>query len=185
MATTKYAEWVKEALIAEVKTRRAANRNISVDLRANEDVLRQALDADDINNGEFNGGDEKEEKEDEEKPLLRAPIIPQNGGPPRPPVLDATKAPPKPFNIRRQLAPVPEAVGSSAIPESAWDDAKHYLHKKDGLTYEVIKTPADFHNKPVKARVPAQESDDEDVEGHPGLFWSGTEAEFAADFEKI
>lgn len=44
---SKYSTLDKEALVAEVKRRRAAGSTIKVDLRAPEDDLRAALDADD------------------------------------------------------------------------------------------------------------------------------------------
>jgi len=53
MAKNKYAELDKDALVAEIKARRTAGRKIAVDLRANEDNLRAALDTDDVENGDF------------------------------------------------------------------------------------------------------------------------------------
>ncbi len=48
-----YAELDKAALVAAVKERRAAGRKLPVDLRADEDNLRTALDTDDVENGDF------------------------------------------------------------------------------------------------------------------------------------
>lgn len=53
MAESKYATDSKETLIVEIKDRRTAGRKLPVDLRANEDALRAALEADDVDNGEF------------------------------------------------------------------------------------------------------------------------------------
>lgn len=54
MATkSKYADNNKDTLIESIKARRAAGRKIAVDLRAGEEKLAAALDADDMENGDF------------------------------------------------------------------------------------------------------------------------------------
>lgn len=53
MAKSKYADLDKDTLVAAVKDRRAAGRKIAVDLRASEEKLAAALDADDMENGDF------------------------------------------------------------------------------------------------------------------------------------
>lgn len=50
---SKYADTDKDTLVAAVKDRRAAGRKIPVDLRASEEKLAAALDADDMENGDF------------------------------------------------------------------------------------------------------------------------------------
>lgn len=52
-----------------------------------------------------------------------------------------------------------------------------YRHIEDGYIYQVAVV--DDELQPYKARVPRQTS------GHPGFFWSGTEAEFKKAFEKV
>ena len=54
MAKSKYAAEDKDTLVEAIKARRAAGRKIAVDLRAGEDKLAAALDADDLENGDFN-----------------------------------------------------------------------------------------------------------------------------------
>jgi len=61
MAKSKYASLDKEALGAEIKARRAGGRKINVDLRASEDKLASALDADDLENGDFDADEPETE----------------------------------------------------------------------------------------------------------------------------
>jgi len=53
MANSKYADLEKGELVEAIKARRAAGRKIPVDLRANEEHLAAALDADDMDHGDF------------------------------------------------------------------------------------------------------------------------------------
>jgi len=53
MATSKYAKLNKEDLVKLIKDRRGAGRVIKADMRAGEDILAAALDADDMENGDF------------------------------------------------------------------------------------------------------------------------------------
>jgi len=64
--------------------------------------------------------------------------------------------------------PSPEAFGKGTV----------VLHKATGKKYQMVRVTDDPYNKPVKCRIPAQSN------GHPGLYWEGTEQEFAAEFEK-
>jgi len=61
MAKSKYAKLEKDALVDEIKLRRAAGRNIPVDLRAGEDKLAAALEGDDMENGDFDPDATQEE----------------------------------------------------------------------------------------------------------------------------
>lgn len=56
-AKSKYANDDKDALVDEIKARRTAGRKIAVDLRASEEKLMAALDADDLGNGDFDHED--------------------------------------------------------------------------------------------------------------------------------
>lgn len=53
MPNSKYADEDKETLVEAIKARRAAGRKLPVDLRASEEKLAAALDADDLENGDF------------------------------------------------------------------------------------------------------------------------------------
>lgn len=157
---SKYSNLNKDAITTEIKARRSNNRKISVDLRADEDTLRAALDADDVDNGDYTtppvnpvAAIEDEKPEESHVPVAR----------------------------RQQIAHKPEAPTQPTQPsEKEWDECgDEYQHKGDGYIYEVVKRDHDTHGKTVKARVAPQES------GHPGLYWEGSEAEFAANFEKL
>lgn len=151
MDESKYVNTGKDALVNEIKKRRAGGRSISVDLRAADDKLIAALDTDDLENGEFS-----EKSEDQEKTKPNAPEA-----------------------LRNQLVNVPETPAKPTQPtDDEFAGGMIALNKVDGLLYQVTKTPADEYNKPVKARVPAQDN------GHPGFYWEGSEAEFAEQFEK-
>lgn len=172
---SKYAEMGKDALTAEIKTRRAAGRKLSVDLRGDEDTLRAALDADDVDNGEF--------PSKEEEPLAGSgPLGPKDEAKPKhklPPVspreVGAAGA-----SLHDQVAATAEAPATEPTQptEEEWAGGGVYKHKGDGFRYQVVKRATDAFNKPFKARVPAQTS------GHPGFFWEGSEAEFADTFTK-
>lgn len=159
----------KQALTDEIKARRGAGRKISVDLRSDEDTLRAALDNDDTENGEFNPSADERAKDvanDDTPPAGPAPQVSQTA---------PVKAPPK---LMSQLSAAPEVPTVSTQPkEEEWKESDVYRHKKDGFLYQVVKRASDPYDKPVKARVPAQN-------GHPGLFWEGTNDEFTEHFEK-
>jgi len=63
MAKSKYAGDDKDTLVDAIKARRAAGRKIAVDLRASEEKLIAALEADDLDNGDFNPDAKEDEKE--------------------------------------------------------------------------------------------------------------------------
>lgn len=174
MADSKYATMSKDTLIAEIKTRRAANRKIPVDLRADEATLRAALDADDVDNGDFAPGASSDAPPAEPTPL---PPVEDTGKGKLPPVSAREAA--VPAALRNQLSAVQEPASAATQPsEDDWeDDSLLYRHKGDKLTYQVLKAESDPHNKVFKARIPAQN-------GHPGLFWDGDEKDFADTFEK-
>lgn len=177
MAKSKYAELDKDALVEEIKTRRAAGRSISVDLRAADDKLRGALDADDMENGDFDPNAKALEKVTD-KPAAALEAKPASAG------LSIAKATaPRQHSandIRNQVSKTPEAPITPTQPTDE-EFAKGTIarHKSDGLLYQVVKHAADEFNKPVKCRMPAQES------GHPGYYWEGSEEEFTQQFEKV
>lgn len=182
---SKYAAMGKDALTSEIKSRRAVGRKLSVDLRADEDTLRAALDTDDVENGEFPSA-----TAEPEPPLAGS----GNLGPKLPPTPPSEVGaagqsfegkPPGGLHskgsLRNQLAPQAAAPNSQPTQpsEKEWEErGVLHRHKGDGLLYQVIKRDADDFNKPFKARVPAQET------GHPGLFWEGGDAEFNDTFTK-
>lgn len=53
MPKSKYADDNKDTLVESIKARRASGRKIAVDLRASDEKLAAALDADDMENGDF------------------------------------------------------------------------------------------------------------------------------------
>lgn len=174
----KYAGWVKEALTSEIKTRRAAGRKISVDLRADEDTLRAALDTDDVENGEFDAN------EDPKPPTAASDATAlqelQKAAADKKEDTQNNIAARYPVKLMSQIAKQPEAPSQSTQPlEKEWAEGALYQHKGDKLIYQVVKRASDPYDKPVKARVPAQDS------GHPGMFWEGTNEEFNANFEKV
>ncbi len=158
-----YTDLNKEELVEAVKARRAQGRTVKVDLRANEDALRAALDADDMENGDL----PQVEPDTEEKPDPKKEAQPP------------AKATTLPASLRNQVSRQADPVTKPTQPTDQ-EFSKGILarNKADGLLYQVVKTAPDDFNKAVKARVPAQES------GHPGFFWEGTEEEYAALFEK-
>lgn len=190
---SKYAGMGKDTLTAEIKTRRAAGRKISVDLRGDEDTLRAALDTDDVENGEFPPASATSKDPTlagsgtlAPKPEANAPPVPPANKPKLPPVSvrevgAAGDSHGKPPGLHNQLARQAEAPASQPTQpdEVEWAGGDLYKHKGDNLTYQVVKREADAFSKPVKARVPSQES------GHPGLYWEGTAAEFEAVFTKV
>lgn len=179
---SKYAEMSKDALIAAIKARKAAGRTIKVDLRAAESVLAAALDADDMNSGEFDPA--AKPPTDAQKPSATPP---DKKNPSIAPPADKTAPLPMvsardaalPDALRNQVAALPEMVSQPTQPsDKEFAGGSLARHKGDGLLYQVVKREADEFNRPIKARVPAQAS------GHPGFYWEGTAEEFAALFEK-
>lgn len=177
MAKSKYAELSKEALVEEIKNRRASGRSISVDLRADEKKLRAALETDDLESGDFvpNASD---------KPATSPATPPEakkdNNPPPPAPEPKVAPVAVVPGSLRNQVTKAPETPTKPTQPtDEEFSGGSLARHKGDGFTYEVVKFPGDDFNKPVKCRVPAQDS------GHPGFYWEGTEEEFAAQFEKV
>lgn len=172
----------KDALTAEIKNRRATGRKLPVDLRKEDDVLRAALDADDLENGEFPSAAEPEPAlagsgnlTPKEEPASKLPPVSPSA------VEGVPSAKSGKRHLRNQISQTAEAPESvpTQPSEEEWAGGEHHRHKGDGLTYEVVKRDADAFNKPFKARVPKQES------GHPGLYWEGSQEEFDATFTKV
>jgi hypothetical protein len=108
---SKYASLDKDALVAEIKTRRQAGSKISVDLRAADDKLRAALELDDVSGGSSSAPVQKAAK------------------------LDKTTS----LESQIQLDPIaPEAPTQPTEDEFAKGFIA--LNNKDGLRYQVIKT---------------------------------------------
>jgi len=183
MAKSKYADLGKDALVNEIKSRRASGRSISVDLRAVDDKLRAALDTDDLENGDFNP-----DAKHPEKPATVPPAAShaETGGKLSPDAEKPATVPPVfanvaalPASLRNQVAKTPETPVKPTQPsDNEFAAGTLARNKGDGMLYQVVKTTGDDFNKPVKCRVPAQES------GHPGFYWEGSKAEFAEHFEK-
>lgn len=185
MAEPKYAGMDKDALSAEIKNRRAAGRKINVDLRADPEKLRAALETDDMENGDFDPNAPTSGSADE-KPNAAATDATGSNPPNGPPAESRTPLPPVaarnadiPAALRNQISKQPEIAGKPTQPsDDEFSKGTLARHKGDGMLYQVVKDKPDEFNKSVKARVPAQDS------GHPGMYWEGSEAEFVELFEK-
>lgn len=157
----KYDSLNKDQLVEEIKNRRAKGSPIAVDLRLSEELLRTALEVDDVSNGET---DEDKTKE---------------SNPPLPAAKPVKQVKPLTGELNNQLPLQPEMPTHATQPsEDAFSKAQKYRHLGDGYIYEVIRADSDI-TKPYKARVPRQAS------GHPGLFWEGSDEEFKDTFTKI
>ncbi len=76
MATkSKYADDDKDTLVESIKARRTAGRTVKVDLRASEEKLAAALDADDMENGDFVPA--SEDDKDTQPPEDRSELTPE------------------------------------------------------------------------------------------------------------
>lgn len=161
---SKYASLTKDQLIEEIKTRREAGHNITVDLRWAEDKLIAALETDDIENGEGGNGDNP-------TPLQPAPEKPKKKVK-NPEVEDQLEAEPELVSEPTQPSDEDFAKGFKAV-------SKNHINPKTGkgYVYQALNTK-DGSARPFKARIPAQAS------GHPGFFWEGSEAEFDSVFKR-
>lgn len=168
MAQTKYAEMDKDTLVAAIKARRAGGRKIAVDLRANEDNLRAALDTDDVENGDFTG------------PVDIKPATP----PPKPSKkVDETEAPGGATELTREqlrLGAIARADGvtSREVPEDLHEYKGEYSYRGPGE-----------HNGEIFG---LKVLPDTEVRAHrthhaksPRGFWDGTAAEFREFFDKL
>lgn len=154
---SKYEKLSKEELVAAIKARRAT-RKIPVDLRANEDKLAAALDADDLENGEFDPGAKQAEKD------LTIP----------PP--DATELTSEALQQGAQARA--DGVVTREVPDDLDEYRGQYQYRVDGphkgLIFGLKKVDASTvrANKTHLAKCPI-------------AFWDGTEAEFREQFDKV
>lgn len=164
MAKSKYAEMDKDALVAEIKARRAADRKIAVDLRANEENLRAALDTDDVENGEFAPDADKspaksEKKQDDTKPPEGAKELTRTA-------------------LSKGAIARADGVTAREVPDDLDEYKGKYKYRRDGEFKDEV-----FGLKIVP---------DDEVRAHkthhaksPRGFWDGTEAEFRDQFDKL
>lgn len=137
MAKTNYEDSTKDDLVEEIKQRRAAGRQVKVDLRGDKQSLIDALIVDDASAD-------------------------------------------TPAHLDNQLdAPNGQDEANPSQPSSeAFAKGQLVLHKETKKKFQMVRVTDDPYNKPIKCRIPAQSN------GHPGLYWEGTEAEFSTEFEK-
>lgn len=155
MAQSKFAKLDKDALVAEIKARRNAGRKIAVDLRAPEDKLVAALEADELENGEA----APEPQED--------PTLPPEGAE----ELTSTE-------LTLGALARADGVVTREVPEDLGEYKGQYSYLVDGplkgfiFGLKILPTSDVRANKTHLAKCPI-------------AFWDGTASEFREQFDKV
>lgn len=163
MANSKYAGTPKGVLVDEVKSRRAKGRKIPVDLRADEFTLAGALDADDMENGEFPG---------ETDPFITDATLPPEGAE------ELTSKELQTGSIARA-----DGVVAREVPDDLAEYSGEYRYRVPGAMQGHV-----FGLKIFGPETPGWNNIRANKTHHaksPFGFWDGTEAEFREQFDKV
>lgn len=162
MANSKYAGTLKGVLVEEVKSRRAKGHKIPVDLRADEATLAGALDADDMENGEFDAGIMKAVRNQQIDPTV--------------PPSDSTELTSK--ELQAGSIARADGVVTRAVPDDLTEYSGEFRYRVAGAMQGHI-----FGLKVLSVH---------DVRGNkthhaksPFGFWDGTADEFRDQFDKV